>query len=176
MRPYAGRAALAAPASEIRLRVAAVLPYEGRIVLVRHRKGDEVYHLLPGGGVEPGESVGDALAREVLEETGLLARAVRPLFVSDAIAPDGSRHMVQLTFLAEVTGGSITAEPMDPRVEAVDLAVPDELDAYDLRPPMGAALKAASRIGFSGEAAYLGSLWSGHDGVHETGERPATDG
>jgi 8-oxo-dGTP diphosphatase len=167
---------LAAPASELRLRVAAVLPYQGRIVLVRHRKDDAVYHLLPGGGVEVGESVGDALAREVREETGLIARAVRPLFVSDSIAPDGSRHMVQLTFLGEVTGGELTAGPADARVEAVDLAVPDELGAYDLRPPMGEALRLAAESGFLGEARYLGSLWSDGHGVNGTGEAPATDG
>jgi len=156
--------------------VAAVLPFEGRIVLVRHRKDDEVYHLLPGGGVEVGESIGAAFAREVLEETGLIARVVRPLFVSDAIAPDGSRHMVQLTLLGEVTGGEITRNPADPRVEAVDLAVPDELDAYDLRPPMGEALRLAAMNGFAGEARYLGPLWSFEHGVKEAGERPAADG
>lgn len=167
---------MAAPASELRLRVAAVLPYEGRIVLVRHRKGDEVYHLLPGGGVEAGESVGDALAREVREETGLIARAIRPLFISDAIAPDGSRHMVQLTFLGEVTGGELTATPSDPRVEAVDLAVPDDLAAYDLRPPMGEALRLAAKDGFSGEAVYLGVLWSDRHGVPEAEDAPGTAG
>lgn len=167
---------MAAPASEIRLRVAAVLPYDGRIVLVRHRKGDAVYHLLPGGGVEVGESVGDALVREVREETGLIARAVRPLFISDAIAPDGSGHMVQLTFLAEVTGGELTALPADPRVEAVDLAVPDDLGAYDLRPPMGEALRLAAENGYSGEARYLGSLWSDGHGVPEAEDAPGTTG
>jgi 8-oxo-dGTP diphosphatase len=167
---------LAARASEIRLRVAAVLPIGGRIVLVRHRKGDEVYHLLPGGGVRVGESVGDALAREVLEETGLIARAVRPLFVSDAIAPDGSRHMVQLTFLAEVSGGEITSSPEDPRVEGVELAAPDALEATDLRPPMAEAIRLAAAEGFSGAARYLGPLWSDGKADNGTGEAPATDG
>lgn len=151
---------MAARASDVRIRVAAVIPYEGRIPLVRHRAGAAVYHLLPGGGVERGESVGDALAREVLEETGLVARAIRPLFVSDAIAPDGSRHMVQLTFLAEATGGALGAACSDARVEGVDLALPEDLHAYDLRPPMADVLRDAAERGWTGEARYLGPLWT----------------
>ena len=140
--------------------MAAVILHDERIVLVRHRAHGASYHLLPGGGVKVGESVGDALAREVLEETGLIAHAVRPLFISDAIAPDGRRHMVQLTFLAEATGGAITDRPLDPRVEGVELADPADLSRYDLRPPMAEALRLATESGYAGEARYLGALWT----------------
>ena len=43
---------------------------EGRIVLVR-RKDNDLW-ALPGGGMEPGESIEDTVVREVLEETGLV--------------------------------------------------------------------------------------------------------
>ena len=151
---------MAAPGSEVRLRVAAVLENAGRIVLVRHVKDTAAYHLLPGGGVEVGETLGAALVREVAEETGLVVRVLRPLFFSDAIAPDGSRHMVQVTFLVEQIGGSITATPDDPRVAAVDLVEFADLTTIDLRPPMGEALQTAAAEGFTTETRYLGPLWS----------------
>lgn len=132
---------------------------DGKLVLVRHRYGDRRYHLLPGGGVEPGETLQEALSREVSEETGLRYRLLKPLFISDTISPDLSRHILNLTFLAEVTGGEITTSPSDPRVEAVDLVDPEDLADIDLRPPLAVELKEAIDAGFSGEARYLGSLW-----------------
>ena len=151
---------MAAPASEVRLRVAAVLEIDGRIVLVRHVKDGSAYHLLPGGGVEAGETLEDALDREVAEETGLIVRILRPLFISDAIAPNGSRHMVQVAFLVEQIGGAITSAPADPRVAAVDLVEAGDLTTIDLRPPMGEALQAAVADGFTTQARYLGPLWT----------------
>lgn len=151
---------MAARASRtIRLRVAALVILDGRVVLVRHRHGERTYHLLPGGGVEVGEPLGDALVREVLEETGLQVRIVRPLFVNDSIDPGGSRHIVNITFLAEIVGGAVTDRPMDHRVEAVELVGPAALTELDLRPPIGAQLADALASIEVCEARYLGSVW-----------------
>lgn len=151
---------MAAPASEtVRVRVGALVVLDGRVVLVRHRYRNSTYHLLPGGGVEVGESLGEALAREVDEETGLRVRIVRPLLVNDSIDPRGSRHVVNITFLAEAVGGAVTDRPRDPRVEAVDLVDPATLGELDLRPPLAAALAQALANTHDFEASYLGPLW-----------------
>ena len=46
---------------EPRIRVSAILVRERRILLIRHQKGGREYWLLPGGGVNGGESLVRAL-------------------------------------------------------------------------------------------------------------------
>ena len=46
-----------------------------RVMLARHVEGNR--WLLPGGGIEPGETPADAAVREAWEETGLLVRLTR---------------------------------------------------------------------------------------------------
>ncbi|MDA3936780.1 MAG: NUDIX hydrolase, partial [Actinomycetota bacterium] len=132
MRPQGGRAVLAVLESDKpRVRVAAVIVMNGRLVLVRHRKGELVYHLLPGGGVSYGETLQEALLREVLEETGLVVTIGRPIIINDTISPAGDRHLVNITFAATITGGAITDSPQDDRIEAVDLVDPGVIGDLD---------------------------------------------
>ncbi len=83
----------------------------GRILL--HRRADNGFWGLPGGKVDPGESVSAAVVREVSEETGLRVSVVRltgvysdPAVRVVAAYPDGRViHYVNLTFLCRVEGG-----------------------------------------------------------------------
>lgn len=151
--------ALAAQATDRpRIRVAALMRLDGRVVTVRHRAGSATYHLLPGGGVNWGETLEEALLREVREETGLDASVGRLLFVNDTIDPSGMRHVVNVTFEATPTGGRIAEHPQDPRVEAVDLIGIEDLESIDLRPPIAEALRSVLS-GKPQRAAYLGSVF-----------------
>ena len=145
------------------MRVAAVVPLDEGIVLVRHEKHGISYHLLPGGGVEMGETLTQTAVREVREETGLAVDVSHLLFVNDSIAPDGARHVVQLTFLAYPSEDASLSTPVDPRVAGVDVIAADALARLDLRPPMAAELASAAASGFSGPARYLGALWAAGD-------------
>lgn len=151
---------MAAPvANAPRVRVAAVATLDGKLLTVRHRKGADRYHLLPGGGLRWGETLEDALRREVLEETGLIVDVGRPLLISDTIDPSGTRHLVNIVFQTEVSGGSVTDLPGDDRVEAVDLVDIEDLESLDLRPPVADALMEYLRAPERFPTRYLGPLF-----------------
>lgn len=133
---------------------------DGRVVTVRHRAGSSTYHLLPGGGVDFGETLAAALTREVAEETGLVVSVGAPLLLSDTIDPDGHRHIVNITFRARIEGGEVTRDPADPRVEAVDLVAPADLPGMDLRPPVAAEILVALQAGDAARAVYVGSRFT----------------
>lgn len=143
---------------EPRLRVAAALTREGKLLLVRHRKGGETYYLLPGGGVKWGESMEEALGREVYEETGLEVQAGRLLCVSETMYPDGSRHIVNLVFRGVEKGGVIRPSS-DPRVDACLFVDLGDLPGLRLYPPMAAFLQKACAPGYRAGGVYLGKLW-----------------
>ncbi|MCX5774261.1 MAG: NUDIX hydrolase [Fusobacteria bacterium] len=92
-----------------RIRVAGVLlDDEQKVLFIEHQKNGEAYWLLPGGGVDYGENINEALIREFSEETGLVVQVKEFLFVVESIAPDSSRHIVNLIFLVDKVGGKLT--------------------------------------------------------------------
>ena len=79
---------------------------EGRFLAVRQRGGPfKDMWLLPGGGLEAGESAEDAVRREVREETGLEVTSLRPVIRYEVrlSSPDGYWGHVDL-FAGEVRG------------------------------------------------------------------------
>ena len=142
-----------------RIRVAALIVIDGRVLLVRHRRGNRRYFLLPGGGVEHRETLADALKREVLEEVGLDIEVGDPVLLSDTVDPASPAHRVHIVFAATVLAGVPHAPENDPRVEDVAFATPSELDGLDLRPPIASAIRKVLDDPEHAGARYLGSLY-----------------
>ena len=86
-----------------RRRAGVIVVVDGRLALIdRVRDGSPPYSVVPGGGVEPGESFEDAAVREAKEELGLdvSLRSSQPAFV--VRRPDGDQHY----FVAVAVGGT----------------------------------------------------------------------
>jgi 8-oxo-dGTP diphosphatase len=81
--------------------VGAVAVDDGRLLLIRRGTAPGLGSWsLPGGRVEPGETVGEAVVREVLEETGLEGLCGPLLGWVERI--DEAHHFVILDFVVEV--------------------------------------------------------------------------
>lgn len=88
------------------IRVAGVLLREDTILLVRQTVTSTRGWSLPGGRVETGELLSEAVVREMREETGLETKVRKLLYLCDK--PDSTPPMMHITFLLEQTGGVIT--------------------------------------------------------------------
>jgi len=88
----------------MRVRVAALVVQDGRVLLARHVKAGRSTFLLPGGGLEADENAHEALARELREEAGTGCTIGELRYVVEANAPDQSRHILQLVFAASLDG------------------------------------------------------------------------
>ncbi|MBQ4565049.1 MAG: 8-oxo-dGTP diphosphatase [Oscillospiraceae bacterium] len=90
----------------------------GEQILLQNRvKADWQGYALPGGHVEPGESIVDAVVREIREETGLLLHSVSLRGVKQ-FPIDSGRYVVFLFYSEDFEGELHSSE--EGRVEWID--------------------------------------------------------
>jgi len=89
--------------ASFRIAVSALIFEEGRVLLAHRRDID--WWNLPGGGMEVGETVDEALRREVAEETGLEVEVEQLV----GVYSKPQKQEIVLTFRCHITGGTLTA-------------------------------------------------------------------
>jgi len=111
---WAGESGYATPKVDVRGGVFA----GDRVLLVRERADGR--WTLPGGWVDVNDAPSEAVAREIHEESGYQARAVKLAALVDKNRhphPPGVYHIYKLFFVCELTGGSPSASS---ETDAVD--------------------------------------------------------
>jgi len=98
---------------ELRVGSCAVIFDENREKVLLTKRSDNGLWCLPGGRMEPGESIEECCCREVFEETGLVIRTTRLIGVYSnrdqlVVYKDGAKvQMIVLSFEAIITGGAL---------------------------------------------------------------------
>ncbi|MFB9278769.1 NUDIX hydrolase [Cohnella cellulosilytica] len=115
----------------LQVRVTGVLIEDEKVLLVKQNVTSERKWSLPGGRVEQGETLEEAIVREIEEETGLAAKVSKLLYLCDK--PDASPSLLHITFLLEKAGGEVRLPSnefdLNP-ISAVEMVPIQELVAY----------------------------------------------
>ena len=141
-----------------RIRVAGITIQGDEILLIEHTKKDKKYWLVPGGGVDWGESTEQALIREYKEETNLDIEVKDFLFFSEAISPDKNKHVINLYFLVIVKNDS---EPMKIGGESnlSDLRYVSKEEIKDIKLYPNIKEQLLKILNNEQMSSYLGLLW-----------------
>jgi len=92
------------PTGPFAIGVGGIVIHEEKVLLVKVTYGHQGW-ILPGGYVRPTETMGDAVRREVLEETGLIVEPLELVSVRSRITE--GRNDLYAMFLVKVVGGEL---------------------------------------------------------------------
>jgi 8-oxo-dGTP diphosphatase len=132
-----------------RAAVGAVVFKDDRVLLVRRgRPPAQGQWAIPGGNIKLGETLQQAAEREILEETGIIIKAGRPIYTFDAILHDAegaiSFHYVIVDLEACYVSGAL--RPGDD-AQDVRWVAADEMEALTTSPRTIDLLRTKYRFG-----------------------------
>ena len=128
--------------------VGAVIVVDGRIVLIRRKYEPLAGHWsLPGGSVELGETLETAVAREMLEETGLEVEVGPVIEVFDRIMRDDADRVQFHFVLVDYLCWPLSGEPVaGSDVDRVELVEPSGLAPFNLTVKATAVIQRALEL------------------------------
>ena|SRR5687768_1950284 len=114
----------------VRTAARAIIQRDGKLLVIRYRDAQGDFFSFPGGAQRHGESLHEAVVREVAEETGMVIRPGALRCVRECRGSDQSRslpsdwHSVEIFFECELAGEHGEPTELDPgQAEALWLTI-----------------------------------------------------
>lgn len=104
-----------------------------KILMVLNQNEKSSYWSIPGGAVEAGETLEEAVIRETKEESGYDIEITGIYSVREALFTERGHHAVLFTFLANIVGGEMKISDPDEEiieVQWMDLETANECMNY----------------------------------------------
>ncbi len=146
----------------------AVIVSDGRLLVTDNRSPQDPegrWLLLPGGGQRPGETLHEALRREVVEETGYEVAVGPLLWIREYIGSnhefdlfDAGEHQIEFMFAADIVGGRGEPLEQDRWQVGVEWLSADEIPGARLFPRAMRPAIAAHVAGTAGGPVYHGDV------------------
>ena len=138
-----------------RLRAALIaLDDHGRILLLKHVRPHGQYWVLPGGGVDAGESVESALEREISEELGAKVRPEKLIAIGELVT--GQRHVVDFFFTGMLDRYTDFGVKYEEGIGEARWVEPSQIHKLKVLPPEIVPILEEVAAGWTGHAKHIG--------------------
>ncbi len=117
------------------IRVAAVIIEHGKLLTMSYTYGGEKVYNLPGGNLEFGEKMKEALARELMEELGINVEAGEDVLTAEVHTSE--KETVHQLFECKILSGEIELNRRETSAEEVCWISLKELENVNLYPSVG---------------------------------------
>lgn len=118
----------------INIRPAILIIENQQVLTMQYNYGGQEVYNLPGGNLELGEHLSDALAREMQEELGIEVTVGEMILVGEVYFEDRKKHTLHLLFEGKITAGIPTLNPKETSAISIKWLAINDLEKVNLYP------------------------------------------
>jgi ADP-ribose pyrophosphatase YjhB (NUDIX family) len=125
----------------INIRPAILIIKNQQVLTMQYKYGGQEVYNLPGGNLELGEYLSDALARELQEELGIDIVIGEMILVGEVYFEDRKKHTLHILYEGEITAGILILNPKETSALTIKWLDINDLDAVNIYPNLSKSIK-----------------------------------